>query len=533
MKKRVYFIVILATLIFAGAVNGATYYVDNTGDDSINHALLIAKRGDIIKINDGVYSEGQLNVPEGVSLTSTSQNASKVTIEPNKSLGPRPFVDLSSTRPGSNGNQTISYLSFNGNTGTYRANMGIKVENRSNVKITHCNISNFTESAGAYGVSIGSTEIGQTAKWWLYWPSDPQAPGVETNINALWPGNPVENFELSYCNIIKCGYLVPDGGTMSQRKSAAVNLFNLKNSSIHHNTVDTSNSLGQCIKGTCAFLDNVDIYDNNLTMAYYTGESISSYAIETWLHRRGCEIYNNTSNGMFSITCGKETKVHDNTIIATWTNQYDRGIGIEFIGQCEGDVYNNYIEKAGFYGIDIGLERYSAGGGSVVRNIKIYNNVIYHPWVSAIALVNHNIRSGSSLVENIQIYNNICDDRASPYTYTASILVKSKNEGSGTVTTRNVTIKQNILVNGSGYAGSILGKVTNLVIDGNLYWNNYQNSWKGSTTTNAMVEDPRFETTGDHSREYYKLKSDSPMWDVFNGGAYVVLPPRKVDVESG
>ena len=156
--------------------------------------------------------------------------------------------------------------------------------------------------------------------------------------------------------------------------------FNLKNSAIHHNTVNTLDSWGQPIKGHgCAFLDNVGIYDNNLTMAYYTGESISSYALETWLHRRGCEIYNNTSNGMFSITYGKETKVHDNTIIVTWASQYQRGPGIEFILQSESEVYNNYIEKAEGYGIDVGLERHSADSGRVLRNVKIYNNIIYHP----------------------------------------------------------------------------------------------------------------------------------------------------------
>jgi hypothetical protein len=534
MKKRVYFIVILATLIFAGAVNAATFYVDNAGDDSIAHALLIAKKGDIIKINDGVYNEGQLNVPEGVSLTSTSQNASKVTIQPNKSIIGWPFINLSSGNPGSNGNQTISYLSFNGNTGSYRANMGLKVENRSNVKITHCNISDFTGSAGAYGVSIRSTEIGQTADWWEYLPIDPQAPGVETNFDALWPANPVENFELSYCNINKCGYakyLYIDRGDISRRKSAAVKPYNLKNSAIHHNTVNTLDSWGQPIKGTCAFLDNVDIYNNDFTMRYYTGEERASFTLEVWLLRRGCEIYNNTSNGMFSITYGKETEVHDNTIIATGTDQYGLGPGIEFIGQSEGEVYNNYIEKAGLFGINVGLERHSAGRGRIVRNVKICNNIIYHQWGSAIGVINHNTKSGDSPVENIQIYNNICDNMVSRYTYTPLIYIRSENEGSGTVTTRNVTVKQNILVSGTGYAGSSPGAVSNLIIDENLFWDNYRDSWKYNTNTNSIIENPEFKATGDHSREYYKLQPDSPMYDVFNNGV-AIEPPSNVSVEN-
>jgi hypothetical protein len=538
MKKRVYFIVILATLIFAGAVNAATFYVDTAGNDladfgdvnrpwrTIVYALSNVSHGDIIKINDGVYNEGRLKVPEGVSLTSTSQNASKVTIQPNKNLGLWPFINLSSTRPGSNGNQTISYLSFNGDTGVYRGLVGIKVQNRNNVKITHCNISNFTSSAGACGVSVRSTEIGDTGNWWEYWPLDPQAPGVETNIEALWPTNPVENFELSYCNIINCGYAQLDVG----QRYSAVELYHLKNSSIHHNTINTEVSQGQPIKGTCAFLDNVDIYNNDLTMAYYTGAGDSSYALEVWMLRRGCEIYNNTSNGLFSITVGKETKIHDNTIIATWANQYDRGIGIEFILQNEGEIYNNYVEKAGGYGIDVGLESESSSQNRIVRNIKIYNNIIYHPFYSAIAVVNRNVRSGHYTVENIEVYNNICDDMASPYTYTSLIIVKHRNDGAGSITTRNLTIKRNILVKASGCAGETLSGVENIAIDENLFWNNYKNSWSGSTPTNAIIEDPKFKATGDHSREYYELQPDSPMWDAFNNGEVAIEPPPNVRV---
>ena len=56
-------------------------------------------------------------------------------------------------------------------------------------------------------------------------------------------------------------------------------------------------------------------------------------------------------------------------------------------------------------------------------------------------------------------------------------------------------VKQNILVNGTGYAGSTGGTVSNLIIDENLYWNNYQNSWKYSTTANTIIKDPKFKAT--------------------------------------
>jgi hypothetical protein len=362
---------------------------------------------------------------------------------------------------------------------------------------------------------VQSTEIDTTGNWWEYWPADPQAPGVETNMNALWPRNPVENFELSYSTITNCGCY----------DSAAVRPYNLKNSSIHDSTIDASSSLTKPINGTCAFLDNVDIYNNNFTVGYYT--DTSSWAIELWMFRRGCEIYNNVSNGSFSITMGKETKVHDNTIVATVSNSYKKGAGIEFIGQTEGAVYNNYIENVGGYGIDVGFETHGSGE-YIVRNIEVYNNMIYNPRYESIVICNlgDDRKTYHHIVENVNVYNNICDDMDSSRTYLGQINIRSQSGVTGKVTTKNISIKQNILVNSSGYAGRTNGVIANLVIDGNLFWHNYNNSWSGSTPTNTIVEDPKYLATGDRPLPYYELQEDSPMWDAFNSGVAIEPPPN-------
>jgi hypothetical protein len=527
MKKCVYFIVILATLIFVGSVNAATYYVGNTGNDSsgigdanrpwrtIAHALSLMKSGDLIKINDGTYNEGQLNVPPGVSLTSTSQDSSKVIIQPNTNLSLwQPFINLSSTNPGSIGQQTISYLDINGNSGIYHARRGIYIQNRSNVKVDNCNIRNFTGQDGSYGVFVLSNEIQSTSDWWNYWP-----------IGTNWPANPVENFELSNCIITNCGYrqAVDSGGICG-----AVRPFNLKNSSIHHNVIDTTVSLGKGIHGTMAFLDNVDVYDNEITTAHYTDRSI--WSIELWTFRNGCEIYNNKTNTPLSITGGDGTKVHDNKIVIVPSGAYQGSIGIEFIGQSNGEVYNNYIENARHYGIDVGLEAHNVTN-MVLSNVKIYKNIIYNCLGYSIGIVNlgNDNKYVNHIVENIDVFNNICDDLRSDLTYVSHIIVRSKNGDQGISVTRNINIKQNILINSPGYAGKTLDTVTNLVIDENLYWNNYKDSWMRSTTTNTIIEDPRFEASGDHSREYYNLKPDSPMWEAFNSGV-AIEPPSNVRV---
>ena len=52
-----------------------------------------------------------------------------------------------------------------------------------------------------------STQLSHSgADWRDYWPADPQAPGTDTNVHALWPLNPIEGFELNNNAFINCGY---------------------------------------------------------------------------------------------------------------------------------------------------------------------------------------------------------------------------------------------------------------------------------------------------------------------------------------
>ena len=159
------YIIFLVVLLFAASSFAGTKYVRTNGNnsndgsaDDVDHAWLTvtyclanAGSGNTCSIGDGAYSEPALIVPTGVSMTSTSGVASNVIIAPNQNYTTTPFVDLSSDTPGTSGNQSITYLTFNGHYGGHIANCGIKVWNRDDVTIDNNIITNF------YGATITSS----------------------------------------------------------------------------------------------------------------------------------------------------------------------------------------------------------------------------------------------------------------------------------------------------------------------------------------------------------------------------------------
>jgi hypothetical protein len=449
---------------------------------SVTHALGNASYGDTISINDGTYSEGRLTVPTGVSLTSTARDNTKVHLQPNTSLSAyRPFLTLSSPAPGSDGDQIISYLEIDGVNGSNIARAGILVENRNNVRIHHCNIHDFNGAVDAMGVNIKSTQIDGTYRWWDYFPSDLQAPGNDSNLNAVWPTNPVENFELDNNTITRCGHRPSKDWIIP-----AVHPFNLKNSSIHHNAIDTTDMDTECIFAACAFLWNVDVFNNTLKMDLLADRS--SYIIEVWNLRNGCEFYNNVANAGFSITMGKETFVHDNKIV--FDTYHRKGIGIEFISQSEGAVYNNFIGNGPLYGVDVGNGN-GGGRGYITRNTVVRNNVFYKIYGSAIGVFSPGQASStnSNIVEGINIYNNTIDDiQNSVY---AAILIQQEDGGEGPAILRNISVKNNLILNCASYCGSTTGDTQNITIENNIFWQNATNDWLGGADRNTIIRNPQ------------------------------------------
>jgi hypothetical protein len=147
-------------------LNATTYYIDPEGNDtkgngtisfpwkSLHRACEVARfLGDIIHVNTGTYNESsQSSLAKGVSIEGAG-NSSVITSTTLTSEW-TPIIELNSTSM-TNGNQSISYLKFDGNNLT--AAQAIWIEKRNNIKIHHCTFTNFHWMA-VYWVGNGGNE---------------------------------------------------------------------------------------------------------------------------------------------------------------------------------------------------------------------------------------------------------------------------------------------------------------------------------------------------------------------------------------
>lgn len=161
MKK---FLTILTFLFVSLAINATEYYVatpSNGGKDTntgligfpfatLNYASLHVPAGtNTIHVGAGVFNEGinRVKFAEGVTLVGAGiipPVTQVISSYVGDSLTLGSFV-FSSSAQGTNGNQSVSNIWFDGSSIT--ANIAILVERRSNVTIYNCKFTNFKYSA--------------------------------------------------------------------------------------------------------------------------------------------------------------------------------------------------------------------------------------------------------------------------------------------------------------------------------------------------------------------------------------------------
>jgi hypothetical protein len=111
----------------------------------------------------------------------------------------------SSGSAGTNGNQTLSYITLDGRPGGYTAYQGVKILNRDNVTIDNCTIENFygvgtsTYANGSYGVYVSSGDFPITSNWSAY---------IGTNFaKESWPsGEAIDGFTFTNNLVDDCGW---------------------------------------------------------------------------------------------------------------------------------------------------------------------------------------------------------------------------------------------------------------------------------------------------------------------------------------
>jgi len=500
--KRLLIIPLLLLTLSLGAtrVYVATTGNDGTGDGTSGKPYLTiaagishASAGDTVFIVAGTYSvSAQIDLPVGISLmgegaTSIISSTYSYTAGwPSTLVG---TIRLRSAVEGTEGNQSISYLRFDGNDTT--ATAAIVVSARSNVSIHHCEFEDFNE--------VGVTFTGTVD--YSYGEATTYASGNSFHHNTL----------------INCAD--DDSGSSGR---GALGIGSDKDMLVYDNTFTNADRGGSSIqyslqKMCFGFHQGLKVYNN-----------IMSSGVELWYVRGGVEFYNNSIEtaidfGGIDATWGNEdinddagygfgAKVYNNTIgWGEYTTEWRSGINLEQTSKGGVYIYGNRIYRRP---VPIMISPGRDGYSSVVEDIYIYYNVF------------HDIgRTGSPLaygvwckttypnvtVDNINVWNNVMVSDVSPYQYAGVCF--------GGLTGTNIAIRNNIIVGSAAYCimfddDAVLDTVS---IENNIFYNNAHANvvytHAGATITNKTEQNNLTSAPLFKSNETYRLRSTSPAID--------------------
>lgn len=368
----------------------ATKYINpsgsnDTGDgtsgnpwQTVAYGISQCSSGDTLFLQAGTYPvSSTVNVGVGISMMGEGDTS---IISSTVSTAWQATLRLRSTVEGTNGNQTISYIKFDGNDTT--AFSAIYMDARSNVSVHHCTFIDFFK----YGVLFDGTA----------------ATGGPPSVYAT--GNSFHHNTMDNCSDYQfdVGY-----GCFMNGGQIGIEIYN---NHITNNSRTTRRN-GYNLKYWNGYNKGEKIYNNTLIRSDdLPSGAYFDFCIELWHTQGGCEIYNNTMTG--GIDFGGATTmiclipgdyeygawVHDNVI--GYDTMHSNTIGIYLERNTDGlicernlikGVYNainvtpaagetaqnhifryNIFDKIGYYGI----WSVNDATGATIYNIKVDNNVI-------------------------------------------------------------------------------------------------------------------------------------------------------------
>ena len=353
--------------------------------------------GETIHVKAGTYTETEQSVlAVGVSIIGQGDTS---IIKAGAALNPM-FI-LHSTSQGTNGNQSISYVKFDGDLLAQRC---MTMKCRSNVKMHHVTVIDFLGDNASVvdwdGRASGSSE------------PTTYATGNEiysctfTNNGDDFLNDPKEDEYFAY---------------------AALSIGGQNGMLIHDNIIDnvTGGRYGYGIKSIGGYLRGCKIYDNTISVSLRDGVGYHSYAfaIELWTGKGGVEIYRNICTGGIDFSgygwddtygYGFALRVYENTCILA-SQPVSQESGILFESGYSGGVYvyRNYVKNFqtgliislrenslvqginGFYvyynifteigqnatmtgyGMQYNMVKTSASYTPAINDFRVYNNVFY------------------------------------------------------------------------------------------------------------------------------------------------------------
>jgi hypothetical protein len=453
MKKL---LTILTFLIVTLTIQATTYYVSTTGTDGSGHTGLVSDpwhslhyactrvtSGDVITVGAGTFAEttNQAIVPVGVSIVGQGVTSiiTYTYAGADYSTTTNGCVVLSSGSPTStNGNQSISYLSFSGSSWT--ATRAIAVDYRNNVEIHHCTFTNFYYSA----VSFFGTPTGY--------------PAITTAYHST--GNSFHDCIVNNCSKTLNG----DGG--SGGNYGHLLMTGQDGTLIYNNTFDNTGLPTNYMGDTwnTMLIKNIKFYNNVLSRS--NDVSPWNFFSENMETEGGLEVYGNTFNGNATLdivdirpgSSGFGCKIHDNT----WQNTSQPALNSHTV-QCidfeeRGAIqqvfvyYNHFKNTETPIQFDVncaGADKVLISGGVSVDHCYVYYNLIEglgnttNNYSLGIALKPYGSYTYATTYDNIYIDNNTIVSGSSHRGYAGISLETTPNM-------TNIYIRNNI-VQGSSY----------------------------------------------------------------------------------
>lgn len=540
------------TILKAGA---PTYYIAPTGSDATGNGTyakpwaslykasqMVTTSGNIIHIAAGTYTESHVcSIAVGVSIVgdgaTTIIKGTHATTGTYDQTGAT--ILLNSSSQGTNGNQSLSYFTLDGNA--LAGSRAICVRNRGHVLIHHMTIKNFF---------LGGVVFYNSGAW-------------SENVPAAYEtGNQLYNCTIDNCGDVDATW---NGGGL-------IMIACQQDLLIHDNLLYSNKRVGahsgNIINAGGKHFKGVKYYNNHSWKPDQT--TGWNFHIEVWNNEGGFEIYNNTfTGGATAVDMGGHNSaigtyayswsIHDNifeqntptnlntvgdcllvecyytykTLI--YNNTFNNGFrGVTIVPWHGGDihVYNNVFNKV-LYPI---LSNYSSQGhaentSKVINGIYIYRNKVYVKYDAGYKNGAFTFKSTNGLAtSNINIYNNTLVTDNVVHQGGIEFLI-----GSGS-SISNVNIKNNIFcyfTNVGPFRCANSGTFNGLHLENNLSYNKanfnilpkftgtaishytYVNNIPKSNTTQVS---PRFVNEATHD---FRLQSGSP---AINAGVIVGLP---------